>query len=130
MTAWGPCSGKQQKKLKKDAQKEAEGKGTKGGWLVSNDRQHHATSPGQVMGNNRDRFTKGMKLVTGGIATKLSTGVTPLTTDVHVVYFGGGWRLEDTGTTKTATLNGQQVTRCDEAHPWRHCECGRHKIFG
>lgn len=97
------------KKLKKEAKKGAVGKGAKGGWLSSttNTTQNRTNK----LGSNREQFVKGMKLVSaGGTTTKLTTGVTTLTPDVHVVYFGGGWRLEDTGTPQTAKLNGEDLT--------------------
>ncbi|HXF63955.1 MAG TPA: FHA domain-containing protein, partial [Caldilineaceae bacterium] len=97
---------KQPRKLKKQIKKEAAGK--RGGWLVAEQNQRQRRK--DMLGQNRERMLKGMKLVEdNGIATKLGTGVTTLTPNVRIVYFGGGWRLEDTGTPQTAQLNGQPI---------------------
>jgi hypothetical protein len=96
---------KQKRGLKKYAKKTAVGK--KGGWVEA--KKETMNYRKGMMDENRERFVKGMRLVEGGTSTNLSTGVTALTTDVRVVFFGGGWRLEDTGTPKTATVNGKSV---------------------
>jgi hypothetical protein len=100
---------RQKKQIKKEAKKNAVSKGSKGGWLSSTTNTEQSRKEG--MEGNRERIIKGMRLVNGGSSTPLSTSITTLTPDVRVVYFGGGWRLEDTGTPKTATLNGKPLTR-------------------